>query len=232
MSSSRLPAQTLHVGRILRDVRLTAPEGARSNTAARAASTLTPPKAEAPAPQETAASAEREQAAYERGLADGRKESRKDLGPAIELFRNAAQSMERARQEINRRFDEQVISLSLEIARKVLARELTDGESVRSVIVRALAQSPNRTAARVRLNPLDLEQLEQVRNDHHDLGQRLPEDLVLLPDPKITRGGCVVEGASGYVDARVETQIQLIEEALTAKDRQSEIHTGDAAKRP
>lgn len=219
MSSSKLPAQTMHVGRILRDVRLSAPEGARSNTAARAASTLELPQKPETAAQEGHASAEREQAEYQRGLQEGRKDALKELSPAIDLFRNAAQAMERARLDINRHFDQQVIALSLEIARKVLARELSNADSVRSIIVRALAQSPNRTAARVRLNPLDLEQLEQVRNEHHDLGQRLPEDLVLLPDPKITRGGCIVEGASGYVDARIETQIQLIEEALTAKDK-------------
>ena len=39
-------------------------------------------------------------------------------------------------------------------------------------------------------------------------------------DPAIARGGCVLESAAGQVDARMETQLDLIEQALRGMEPQ------------
>jgi len=236
MNSSNSTGPVVQAGRILRDVRLAAVSAASSSgESTRCASARPEFETVKPAEAVPAESVDCEtirRAAFQQGLEAGRKEGARELGPVLDLLRSAAKALERAQGDLNRKFDEQVAELSLAIARKVVGREVNDVAAVRGVIVRALAQAPNRAAARVRLNPHDLRMLEQARHQHQDLSQRLPEDLVLLPDPQMTRGGCVIEGASGYVDARVETQLQLIEEALLAREQPEGEPAGERNKRP
>ena len=39
-------------------------------------------------------------------------------------------------------------------------------------------------------------------------------DVTFIEDPSISCGGCIVESLSGDVDARIESQLQMIEEAF------------------
>ena len=62
----------------------------------------------------------------------------------------------------------------------------------------------------IRVNPLDLEILE--RNQPEWIAS--DEGIELKADKRIKRGGCLVEGESGSVDAQIESQIDAIEKAL------------------
>ena len=42
-----------------------------------------------------------------------------------------------------------------------------------------------------------------------------PRDATVVPDPHITRGGCVIDTVHGQIDARIEPQIDRIVEELT-----------------
>ncbi len=41
--------------------------------------------------------------------------------------------------------------------------------------------------------------------------------LDIIPDPKLTRGGCMVESEVGIVDARLETQLKTLQKLLLSK---------------
>jgi flagellar biosynthesis/type III secretory pathway protein FliH len=74
---------------------------------------------------------------------------------------------------------------------------------------------------RVRVHPGDAAVLSPTwAQQAAPTGQRLE----LVPDENIRRGGCLVEGEAGMVDARVETQQQLVLSALapSAKPSQEE----------
>ena len=165
--------------------------------------------------------------AFQRGLRMGNEQVMKELGKVIKVLSSAANGFERSSDELLRHNDEQVVILAIAIAQKILGRELGDAESLRSMMLRALSQAPTKTALKIRLNPRDLKSLEEHRQDFETAGHGLPEDVVLCPDASIASGGCVVEGPSGTVDARIETQLKLIEEVLKTG---GETSTGDASQ--
>ncbi len=94
-----------------------------------------------------------------------------------------------------------VLELACEVARQVLRQELSVNPNVLQPAVREalgmlLADSKS---AVVRMNPLDLEVLEEpLRADFSNLS------LTLLADARVDRGGCLVESAGTVVDASVE----------------------------
>lgn len=94
-----------------------------------------------------------------------------------------------------------VLELACELARQVLRHELSvNPNALQSVIREALGLlvAENKSAL-VRLNPLDLEVLEEVlRTEFSNLS------LTLLADTAVTRGGCLIESAGTVVDGTLE----------------------------
>jgi len=94
-----------------------------------------------------------------------------------------------------------VLELACEVARQVLRQELSVNPNVLQPVIRealGLLLVDSKSAV-VRMNPLDLEVLEEpLRAEFSSLS------LTLLADARVDRGGCLVESAGTVVDASVE----------------------------
>jgi len=94
-----------------------------------------------------------------------------------------------------------LLELACELARQVLRHELSNNPNALQPVIREALSvlSTDSKAALVRLNPLDLDVLEEVlRQEFSGLS------LTLLADSSITRGGCLVEAAGTVVDGTIE----------------------------
>jgi flagellar assembly protein FliH len=94
-----------------------------------------------------------------------------------------------------------VLELACELARQVLRHELSSNPNALQPVIREALSvlATDCKAALVRLNPLDLDVLEDVlRQEFSGLS------LTLLADANITRGGCLVEAAGTVVDGTIE----------------------------
>lgn len=94
-----------------------------------------------------------------------------------------------------------VLELACELARQVVRRELSVNPHALQPVIRealGLLMAESKTAL-IRMNPLDLEVLEDVlRSEFSGLS------LTLLADATVARGGCLVESAGTVVDGTIE----------------------------
>jgi flagellar assembly protein FliH len=94
-----------------------------------------------------------------------------------------------------------ILELACELARQVLRHELSVNPNVLQPVVReslGLLIADSKSAL-IRLNPLDLDVLEDVlRAEFTGL------TLTLLADASVQRGGCLVESAGAVVDGTLE----------------------------
>jgi flagellar biosynthesis/type III secretory pathway protein FliH len=221
MNSSSNPSENsrpIRLGRILHNVRIEgAPAAIGEPTAPATPNPAHPATPSTSAPANYAAIAD---ASYQQGRKEGRAEALRELSQTVQVLRNAARAYESEKLRLSGDADEQSVTLALAIAKKILGREIRDGEAIRGVLRRALTQAPARQALRARLNPDDLRMIESTRDQLRKINEPLPEELVLCADPHIARGGCVLESAAGQVDARLETQLGLIEQALRGLEPQ------------
>lgn len=120
---------------------------------------------------------------------------------AAQNFGNLFVDAERQLKESEQAMAQGVLELACELARQVLRHELaTNPNALQPVVREALSVlAVDSKAALVRLHPLDMDVLAEVlRQEFSNLS------LTLLPDPTITRGGCLVESAGTVVDGTVE----------------------------
>jgi flagellar assembly protein FliH len=115
----------------------------------------------------------------------------------LQLFESANTQLGEAQQVMA----QGVLELACELARQVLRHELSSNPNALQPVIREALSvlATDCKAALVRLNPLDLDVLEDVlRQEFSGLS------LSLLADTNITRGGCQVEAAGTVVDGTLE----------------------------
>lgn len=155
--------------------------------------------------------------AREAGLAVGKKEGVEMVEKECASYLNEAkESLTRALEEKNKIINDsepEIIQLALEIAKKVIKKSVElDSEIVNSIADEAIKRATHRERIIIRVNINDLPSLEKDRSLLREKSSC--KDLIILADPTVLAGGCVLETDLGTVDARIETQIEQVEEQL------------------
>jgi len=161
----------------------------------------------------------REQAAFERGLAEGEKRLGEQLlrqrTELLELQNGVLASLREAVPQVVRQSESALIQLAIEVARKLVGDLPVSAEMVEAAVRSALAQVEESAEFHVYLHADDLALLQKCNSP------------VLLPGPgneavrfqvssEVTPGGCMVQTRFGVVDARRETKLELIRQSLEA----------------
>lgn len=156
--------------------------------------------------------------AYEEGFAHGERQGVKMgeeklkamYGQFEDLFREISQCKEHLFREAER----DVLHLSLEIARKLVRKEVrVDEEILQTLVQITLGKVARHSKVKIYLHPADHKAL--TRNGEALDRFRLEFDaLDLVADDKIEVGGCLVESSSGLLDARISEQFREVEKEL------------------
>ena len=160
-----------------------------------------------------------EQAAYERGRADGEKNLSEQMlqqrSELLELHQGVVESLRRAVPEVIQQTENTFMQLALECAKKIVANTPISAELVEAVVREAVLQTKETAEILVQLNPDDLALL---RKNSSPILQGLPEagPLKFIGSSEISRGGCLVQTRFGLLDARRETKIEQLRENLSA----------------
>ncbi|MFN0085846.1 MAG: FliH/SctL family protein [Blastocatellia bacterium] len=155
--------------------------------------------------------AEIERAARERGLSGAQTEVRLEIDRAVaDLRAQLASSLDEVaglRADLNARAERDLVRLALEIARKVVHREVRVDHEIALTLARvALSRLQSRAKAVVRLHPDDY---AYVSERHERLG--CEASVEITEDRSVGPGGCVVQSEMGEIDARIEQQFAEIE---------------------
>ncbi|HYO63796.1 MAG TPA: type III secretion system stator protein SctL [Pyrinomonadaceae bacterium] len=157
--------------------------------------------------RESAAAAARElrEAAY----LEGREEA---LAEFNRLLLDARERRDTALSDVER----DVLRLAVKLAEKIIGREIqTDPATVADIVAAALRHARQHETLTVRVHPSDFPHVQTFRARLDPSGRARFLDLV--SDPGVAPGGCVIESESGTVDARLETQLRVLERALLAQ---------------
>jgi len=122
--------------------------------------------------------------------------------------------LEELRRSMIRQTEHQIVQLAIEIARRIVRREVqTDNELLCAMARVALDRLGDASPATIRLNPEDYHTIIARQG-----GAWAGSDVNVVADPSVGRGGCMVESPFGFVDASVDGQFRVLEQALLAED--------------
>jgi len=143
----------------------------------------------------------------------------KELEEQKRLYKEANLVIQNLVTRLNRFYDEifashkeEIAKLSIEIARKILMRKITDGDyEIQSIVQETLKNAPTRQDLVVYLNPQDLAACQKTQQD--DANGTLA-GIKLAADQNIGRAECVLESPKGTVKALIDEHLEQIGKAL------------------
>jgi len=149
---------------------------------------------------------QREQEARASGRNEGERAAAAQWGPAIERLTRTTAEIASLRGRLRREAEQDVVRLSIALAKRILRRELTiDPEALLGLVKVALERVDLRETHRIRVRAEDV---ALVKGYLERIGS--PQRVEVLADNTLERGGAVFETERGNLDASVETQLEEI----------------------
>lgn len=151
---------------------------------------------------------------YNEGKADGYKtgfaEGIKEIEPVLRNLKNVLKDLDKRRKELYLKAEKEVVCLSMAIAKKIIFQEPSvNPDMIVNVVRNAIEAFTMNAPVRIRIHPSELAYIQERRKLIPING-----DITFVEDQSISAGGSVIESLSGDVDARIEEQLKMIEEAF------------------
>ncbi len=164
--------------------------------------------------QHVRAVAEARKAAFEEGRAAGRAEAQQQadrrVQESVDALHQAIAAVQQHEEAWLGILEENLTALACAVARQVIHREVQlDPSAIRELVQDAVAHFPQEHALRIRLHPQDHALLA---------GDPAYREMTFVADPRIVRGGCVVEGRERIIDGRVDLALEQVFRVLTGTD--------------
>lgn len=157
-----------------------------------------------------------EQQAYEHGLSQGSEqtlvaeESRHQ--PLQRLLDRSKLVLAEHQSTLQRRFVKDIMNLSIRLAKHMLNHEMATRPELAGRIARtALQLVRGQESIKIKVHPEDV---EGVRRLHTEILPDAGENIQVVADQQMERGGCLIETDFGMIDARIDQQLAAIAASL------------------
>ena len=159
-----------------------------------------------------------QQEGYQNGFSQGQQAGRAEMQQVIEQAVEKTQQLLRVtEEEIKEQLiaaEEQIVEIALAVARKIVAYEVSENPMVVLPLVKAaLEKVSDQEEVVIRVSMDDFEAVLQAKKDLQTMVGK-EHALKIIVDGTIECGSCIIDTSYGTVDARIDTQFEIIKKAL------------------
>lgn len=160
-------------------------------------------------------------AARRQGFEEGQAAARQGVAAQMEAIQikmaRTIDELSGARLRYRREAEQDVVALALAVSRRILHRELTvSPEALAGVVKAALEKMEAREIHRARVAREDAAAIKKMFDQFG-----VPQNVEIVPDAAVARGGLIIESSRGELDASVDTQLNEIERGFADLVRSS-----------
>lgn len=154
---------------------------------------------------------------HRRGLEEGLDKARE----VLQQFEKAINDAVSQRQSILEEAKHRVLDLVIQVSRKVTYDAIKiDPETTLTMIRGVIDSLIDRSRLKIKVNPDHLPIVEQ-NIDRFLEGSTTIKEIAIEPDPRVHYGGCFIETPTGDIDARLESQFEVISETMFSDESES-----------
>ena len=154
---------------------------------------------------------------YNKGLEEGLDKAREVLQQLDQAIKDAVTQRESLLNEAKQK----ILELVIQISRKVTYDAVkADPEVTLEMISGVIDSLVDRSRLKIKVHPDHLPIVEQ-NIDMFLEGSTTIKEITIEPDPRVKYGGCFIETPTGDIDARLESQFEVIGEAILLTEESS-----------
>lgn len=156
------------------------------------------------------------EAAYSEGLLEGKRlgvaQEKTRVDATIQILNQAIDQINHQKTDLREKMEEMAATLAITIARKIIGKEIHfDNRIVLNTLKRSIDKFNSEDRITFIVHPEDKSTIQSSIVDINKKGQ-----LTVIADSSIERGGCVAATDFKTFDARIESQLEIVENALEA----------------
>jgi flagellar biosynthesis/type III secretory pathway protein FliH len=138
----------------------------------------------------------------------------RQIQQALAALQKAAAQLQESAVRLFASHREQLIRLSLEIAAKILAKDIQEQNyQIEAILQKALEGIGSNLPITIRLHPQDLQTLQQAGENGID---RLPSSIRWIPDPTLKPAECILQTEEEMIEWIIDEHLKRISDALLA----------------
>ena len=151
---------------------------------------------------------------YSIGFKDGCFEEKKRIDNLANTVSEVLSNLEIFRAQMLEQAEESIVKVVIALTRKIIFKEPFITEEVLLKIIRnSLSMVVDPTGLKIKVNPEDLKILNESKKSLEEIiGKNA--DISIESDTAILKGGCIIETDFGDIDARIESQLEIMEKVL------------------
>lgn len=161
------------------------------------------------------------QRAYDEGYNDGKETTDSEYKAEILKYEEWIKKIDSVILEVKdkfineiKQFEDIIVSTSIMIASEILKREISkDSEIVIEQVKSSIATIEDELILSIHLHPDEVEIIENAKSILTDDNKKL-ENVKIVPNKSVERGGCILKSNAGNIDARIAIQLANISEIL------------------
>ena len=147
---------------------------------------------------------------YDRGLQEGLKKAQ----DVLKNFEKSISSAVTQREAMLDESREKVLELVIKICRKITYDAVQiDPDKTLHIINGVIDTLVDRSRLKIKVNPQHLPIVEQ-NIEQFSQGSTVIKEIEIIGDQRVNYGGCFIETPTGDIDARLNSQIDVIEDLL------------------
>lgn len=154
---------------------------------------------------------------FDQGVADGRGAAQAEMDEMLETMRGLIEMARVERHKIIESAEPEIVRLSVSIAERILNGHVALApETVLDMVRSAITRLVNRETVTVRVNPADIE----VMRGHRErlMAMNDIDNMRVIEDQRVDRGGVIIETDAGTIDAKVSTQLREVRRLLAVEE--------------
>ncbi len=150
--------------------------------------------------------------AYQKGFEEGMAKGLAKVNEEIDRLHDLLEKISQERSQLYREMEKELVELSIAIAERIVgAISERDKEKVLEVVKKAVEALSDKSNITIYVS---LEDEALVLEAKDRILEGIEGKVKIVPDPSIPRGGCIVQGSSGRIDALLSTQLDEIRKRL------------------
>ncbi len=151
---------------------------------------------------------------FDKGKKAGMESGENKFKPVMNDFRQALLELEKVRKKIYLDAEKKAVNLALAIAKKIVCHEIaTNKEVVLNVVKKAVKKVVDHGKIMIKISPSDLQFIKNFDHGSLNFVDNI-KNITFEEDKTISNGGCVIETDFGDIEARIEKQFQVVDEAF------------------
>lgn len=160
------------------------------------------------------------QSGYEAGYEIAMKEMQESSESLSNIFKQGIDEIVSLKDRILSQSESDIVRLSMEIAKKLVSKELNQDPSIIiNIVTKAIELVQNNSGIIIKVNPNDYEILQKSSEQLISwLSEIRPVPIKIEKDPEISQGGCFIETDTGLIDMSLETRFKLLDNLLLNTD--------------